>query len=283
MIDYKNNFAVMILSYGRPEKQYTYKTIRDKGYNGKIYIVCDDKDKSLKKYIEIYKDEVLVFSKDKYKKTFDKCDNFENDKSVIYARNAVYDLASEKGLKYICVVDDDYSEFQYRVDKNYKYKAKAITKNISDIFEIFLEYLIKSKIKTICFSQGGDFIGGSENADFAIKKNIKRKAMNLYFFDVDNPMYFVSKLNDDLTTSVFEGVKGELLFTCPLVSLVQKETQQNSGGLTDIYLDYGTYVKSFYSVMYYPAAVKISTMGRTNHRFHHKVKWNNVCPKIIRE
>jgi hypothetical protein len=195
----------------------------------------------------------------------------------------VYDLASEKGLKYICVVDDDYSEFQYRVDKNYKYKAKAITKNISDIFEIFLEYLIKSKIKTICFSQGGDFIGGSENADFAIKKNIKRKAMNLYFFDVDNPMYFVSKLNDDLTTSVFEGVKGELLFTCPLVSLVQKETQQNSGGLTDIYLDYGTYVKSFYSVMYYPAAVKISTMGRTNHRFHHKVKWNNVCPKIIRE
>ena len=34
-----------------------------------------------------------------------------------------------------------------------------------------------------------------------------------------------------------------------MTSLLQKETQSNSGGLTDIYLELGTYVKSFYSVI----------------------------------
>jgi hypothetical protein len=68
MIDYKNNFAVMILSYGRPEKQYTYKTIRDKGYNGKIYIVCDDKDKSLKNILKYIKMKFWYFQKINIKK-----------------------------------------------------------------------------------------------------------------------------------------------------------------------------------------------------------------------
>ena len=61
------------------------------------------------------------------------------------------------------------------------------------------------------------------------------------------------------------------------------KTQANAGGLTDIYLDNGTYVKSFYSVMFCPSAVKVSMMGDTQMRIHHKVYWNYCVPKIINE
>lgn len=281
--NYINEFAVFILSHGRADNVITYNTLINKGYSGKIYILCDDGDSQLNQYKEIYGDKVIVFSKKDYENKFDKMDNFDNDKSVIYARNAVYDCARKLGIQYICVTDDDYTNFAYRVTKDYQYYPKSIINNINSVFNVFINFLVKSKVRTICFCQGGDFMGGSLNNDFAIKKIPKRKMMNLFFFNVDNEVKFISKLNDDVTTSLAEGIIGNVVLTCPLVSLTQKETQTNKGGLTDIYLKYGTYVKSFYSVMYAPSAVKISTLNSTHSRIHHKVKWNNVAPKIIRE
>ena len=60
-------------------------------------------------------------------------------------------------------------------------------------------------------------------------------------------------------------------------------TQQNPGGLTDIYLDNGTYVKSFYSVIHEPSCVKVALMGSNNKRIHHKINWDKCCPKILNE
>lgn len=277
---YKKDFALFILSHGRADNVKTYKTLKNCGYTGKIYILCDDEDEQLEKYKQIYGELVHVFSKDDYEKKFDKLDNFSNKKSVIYARNAVYDVAKKLGLKYISVCDDDYDSFRTKINKFNQYKESVIKKNIDTIFKIYLEYLIQSNISCIAFSQGGDFIGGG-NGTF-IKQN-KRKIMNLYFFNLSKPVQFIAKLNDDLTTSLKENIKGNVIFTSPLISLQQSATQQQIGGLTDIYLDYGTYVKSFYSVIYCPSAVKINTMGMNNKRIHHEVRWNNVAPKILRE
>ena len=76
---------------------------------------------------------------------------------------------------------------------------------------------------------------------------------------------------------------GGLFLTFPRIRLEQKETQSNSGGLTDIYLDLGTYVKSFYSVMYAPSCVKITEMGVNHRRLHHKIKWKNAIPMVLSE
>ena len=73
------------------------------------------------------------------------------------------------------------------------------------------------------------------------------------------------------------------MFTITKVSVVQKMTQQNPGGLTDIYLDNGTYVKSFYSVIHEPSCVKVALMGSNNKRIHHKINWDKCCPKILNE
>jgi hypothetical protein len=63
-------------------------------------------------------------------------------------------------------------------------------------------------------------------------------------------------------------------------------TQSSAGGMTELYLDGGTYIKTFYSVMYAPSCVKIGMMGdpRSPHyRIHHKINWLNTAPKILRE
>lgn len=278
----KEDFAVIILSYGRADRVYTHKALRDSGYTGEIYILCDDSDSQLGDYRSIYGDKVLVFSKDEYQGRFDKMDNFGKKNVVVYARNAVYDQAKAIGLRYIAVLDDDYRGFYFRVDKDYRYR-KIRCRNLDAVFSAFLEFLKESKVKTICPAQGGDYIGGDQNMSFSIRKIPKRKAMNLFFFDVENPMEFMGTINEDLTASVAEGLAGRVVLTTPLFSLNQTETQQNRGGLTDAYLDMGTYVKSFYSVMYAPSAVKVSPMRSKHSRLHHEVSWRHCVPKILRE
>ena len=54
-----------------------------------------------------------------------------------------------------------------------------------------------------------------------------------------------------------------------------------AGGMTDIYRSAGTYMKSFYTVMYQPSSVKISTLRGT--RIHHLVQWNRTVPCILAE
>ena len=65
----------------------------------------------------------------------------------------------------------------------------------------------------------------------------------------------------------------------------QKQTQSNKGGMTDIYINQGTYVKSFYTVMMMPSSVKVGLMGNSmeTKRLHHIINWNNTVPKIIKE
>ena len=48
MID--KNFAVFILTHGRPNNVKTYKTLKRFGYTGKIYIIIDNEDTSADDY-----------------------------------------------------------------------------------------------------------------------------------------------------------------------------------------------------------------------------------------
>lgn len=81
----------------------------------------------------------------------------------------------------------------------------------------------------------------------------------------------MGRINEDVNTYTNLGRRGELFMTIGAVQLGQKQTQKNSGGMTELYLDSGTYVKSFYSVMYAPSCVKISLMGASHKRIHHQV------------
>jgi hypothetical protein len=42
-------------------------------------------------------------------------------------------------------------------------------------------------------------------------------------------------------------------------------------------------VKSFYTVLYMPSAVRIEPMRSRHPRWHHRVAWKNCVPKILKE
>lgn len=113
---------------------------------------------------------------------------------------------------------------------------------------------------------------------------MKRKAMNSFFCSISRLFKFIGRMNDDVNTYVVLGNRGNLLFTIPTIRIEQNDTQQSSGGLTDMYLRFGTYIKSFYSVMFAPSCVKVHPMtGNIEDRLHHRISWNNAVPKIMNE
>jgi len=278
----QNDFAVIIPTHGRHDRVFTIDSLKKSGYTGNFYLLCDDEDKQLDKYKAKYGDKVMVFSKDDYKGKFDKMDNFGNKACVVYARNAMWDIAKKIGLKYFAVADDDYTSIKYRITPDGGYHGKLM-KNTDGVFAAYINFLKTSGVDTVCFAQGGDYIGGKDNSKVNNGFKVSRKMMNLYFFSADKPIEFKGTINEDLTSSVTEGQRGQIILTSLMSSVDQKETQSNAGGLTDIYLEFGTYVKSFYSVMAAPSCVKIASMGDGHLRIHHAVTWKNAVPKIIRE
>jgi len=282
----RDDFAVFILTHGRADNVVTYKTLRERGYTGKIYLAVDDEDKQIDEYKKRYGKEVVVFSKQAAIDITDSGDNFGKRNSVVYARNYNFVLAEQLGIKYFLQLDDDYSHFYYTFDNDRNYISKHINiKSLDVIIESMLDFYIESGATTIAMSQGGDFIGGEGSTLSTLHREGKfsRKVMNSFFCSTDRPFKFMGRINEDVNAYAELGIKGHLFITVPRIRLKQKPTQSNTGGLTDIYIDLGTYVKSFYSVMYAPSCVKISEMGVSNRRLHHMVKWKNAVPMIVPE
>lgn len=248
----KDNFAAFILTNGRPDNVKTYMTLRKSGYTGKIFLIVDDLDKTKDDYKVKYGKEVIIFDKEAIAKTFDEGDNFNDKRAIIYARNASFEIAKNLGIKHFIQLDDDYSSFYYRFDHDFEYTPKAI-KKLDVIFQAMIDFFNKSGAASIAMAQGGDFIGGGESS-FSQSITLKRKAMNSFICSTDKPFQFVGRINEDVNTYTRLASTGLLLFTTNQVSLSQVSTQSSSGGMTELYLDSGTYVKSFYSVMYHPSS-----------------------------
>ena len=274
-----DDFAVFILTHGRPDRIHTLKTLEKQGYTGDWYLVIDNEDKKADEYYKNYGDKVIMFDKKAISLTFDTADLSDDRRAIVYARNACFQIAKELGIKYFVEFDDDYTSFNLRYPKDGKLAARTL-ENLDDIFEMMLDFLEDTQALTVCFSQGGDHIGGLTGR---WKKGLIRKVMNSFFCRTDRPFQFLGRVNEDVNTYTYLGSKGELMLTTTDLMLVQLQTQSNQGGMTDLYLDSGTYLKSFYTVMYMPSAVEIREMGTANRRLHHHVKWNNCVPMILNE
>lgn len=278
----RNDFAVFILTNARPNRVKTYKALRDGGYTGKIYLILDNQDSTVSHYEENFSsDEIIIFNKQEAMNLTDSADNTNNPKAVVYARNMCHSIATKLGLDYFLVLDDDYGRFDFRSDDNLEYCEKKI-KNLDTIFDIFLEFLGDTPAKSIAFSQNGDFIGG-KNGSYGQKIALTRKCMNSFFCKTDRPFKYHGLINEDVTAYTLNASKGDLYFTSTHISLKQTDTQTNQGGLTDIYLELGTYIKSFYSVMFHPSSIVVEELSTENARLHHKIKWDCTVPKILRE
>lgn len=285
----RNDFCAFILTHGRPDRVHTYNTLLKSGYTGKIYIVIDDEDPTAEEYRKRFGNTVLQFCKSEAASKIDEGDNFQDRRAIVYARNACWDLAEQAGCKFFIQLDDDYTSFSIRWKGDGERCCVNITQ-IDRVLELMVGFLENTPCYTVAMSQAGDWQGGQiVNGDRLTggnKATLRRKAMNSFVCSTDRPFQFFGRINEDVNTYVTLGRMGALFFTVMQVALVQIQTQSNSGGMSGLYLDSGTYLKSFYSVMYSPSCVQIGTMGdpRSPHRrIHHKINWSKAVPKILSE
>lgn len=280
----EQDYIVFILSHGRADNVVTYRTLRQQGYTGRIGIVVDNEDKQVKKYKENFGDvNVFVFNKAEVAETFDEVHKADR-RTVVYARNACFDIARGLGIRKFIELDDDYEFFCFDFDEECRWLTRvANISSLDSVFSIMWHFFDSIPCASIALAQGGDFIGGASGSH-GKRITLLRKCMNSFFCSTDRPFKFTGRINEDVNTYTMEAHRGLLFFTTNHVSLNQKQTQSNKGGMTDIYLDSGTYIKSFFSVIVCPSAVKVSLMGGGGEmRLHHFVSWNNCTPKIVRE
>ena len=279
-----DDFAAFILTHGRPDNVKTYRTLRAGGYTGRIVVLIDDTDKTADEYRAKYGDEVEVFDKASIAETFDTADNQEDMRTIVYARNACFDVAKRIGVRYFIQLDDDYLDFRYRFNSSYEWTTASISiKNLDHMFGLLLDFLKTTPITSIAMAQGGDFIGG-QNGPYGQCITLSRKAMNSFVCDTERPIGFVGRINEDVNTYTRRASTGAIFMTANQVALNQVTTQQGSGGMTDVYLSSGTYIKSFYSVMFHPSSVTVQMMNSRSHpRIHHQVNSRRTTPMIIRE
>ena len=280
MQKYADDFAVFILTHGRPDTIHTLDTLKRGNYTGKWYLVIDNEDKQAERYYEKYgKERVIMFDKLAISKTFDTADLSQERRAIVYARNACFQIAKDLNLKYFVEFDDDYTSIGIRYPKDGKL-SQLSCENLDEIFELMVDFLLETDALTVCMSQGGDHMGGLTGR---WKKSILRKAMNSFFCRADRPFQFLGRVNEDVNTYTLLGSQGQLMMTITDLMLNQMQTQSNVGGMTDLYLDGGTYFKSFYTVLYMPSAVTVQPMGTAHKRLHHKVDWKYCVPLILDE
>jgi hypothetical protein len=285
-----DDFAALILTHKRPDRQYTIDALRRSGYTGKIYLVVDDQDPTLPEYVRRYGDMVVVFDKREAWALTDDADNTGEMKGVVYARNMCWSIAKKLGLKFFIELDDDYKMFRFRFDSLLNYKSIMINKTLDNVIIAMVRWMQDcNAITCIAMSQGGDHIGGGESSYNKLGPVCRRKVMNTFICSVDRPFSFYGRINEDATAYVTLGRRGHVFMTPLQIQMDQIETQSNPGGLTEIYLDSGTYYKSFLSVMWEPSCVRVAAMGSPEHgqaahyRLHHWIDWKRAVPCIVRE
>lgn len=276
----KENCCIFIISYQRANNVTTYNVLKNRNYTGKIYLVVSDDDEQLNLYKQNFPNQVVVFNKKEVAQEIDACDNFDGYVSDIYSRNIINKIAKELGIDYYLVLDDDYNNFSYR--RIFGNTLKGVnTYRLDEIFDACFEYLIKTpSIDCFTLCQNGDLIGGANSLSSI---GGKRKIMNSFFISANNPIKFLGRMNGDVNTYLYYGSRGKLFFTINDIALNQLSTQTVKGGMSGAYNNSGTYMKSFYSVIVAPSAVKIHTISHIDTRIHHKINWEHAVPKLIRE
>ncbi len=262
--------SIRITPYVRPDIQV-------------IYIVIDNEDKEAESYKRLYGDQVIMFDKQEAIDMTDSMELSKYRKCVVYARNIVNRIAKDKGCKSYVMLDDDYMAFYYKFDHNGIFKNTRIKTTMDGVFDAFVDFLFAADADVICCLQGGDFIGGRDNKMNAGAKKLSRKAMNVFVCRTDKPLTFSGIMNEDVQMYLRGNTIGKKIFSYNAICVNQVQTQANNGGLTDVYLHFGTYNKSFYSVMLSPSNTKISMMGQNHRRIHHRIDWNCTAPKILSE
>lgn len=276
--DFRALNTIYIISKGRPQCR-TAATLVKINYPGEWFIVCGNNDETLPEYQKKWgKDRVLVFDWYKQIEETDTLDNFGFDtmpSGAVPVRNATIEISRARGERRHWQFDDDYNSFA--LTNANLVKKKTLT---GERLQWWMCRIAKFADQT-----------GIPNCGFALgtmeSTPDQAKKVGTRVFNAHNQSStglatrWRSRLNDDLINAIEThrlGQKTEYSFK--FLALTMTPSQQEDGGLSDIYRNEGTVRKSAYPVLLVPNAAKLIIYAG---RYHHSVEWKKIRAKVISE
>ena len=262
--------GILIISHKRPQC-ITVKALKRAGYNGEWYIVADDMDDT--DYESLYEGHVVRFCKKDYAKVVDTVDNFGRLTTPVFARNACFDIAKEKGFDCFGMFDDDLTDFGYRYLDNGKLKSKKV-RNLTEIFELYCRYISESGFACGGFVSAGRLIGGGSNP--LVRTCFYYNPTNAYIINTHVEQFpFIGTLWEDSIYCYLNNMIGKIAVAfMPIVMSMKAPASMEDGGNKELYEAMGAYIAESYGNIVIPSFFRWNR-GCKGHRF------SSNLPKII--
>jgi len=275
----REDFAIFILTHGRPNTQSTLDTIRREGYTGKVYLVVDNLDTTLSQYTHRY-DNVIVFDKIEYVKRTDCGLSEPKINFAVFARNAIEDIAKNMGYRFFGMFDDDVKKLRFRYEEDNRLMSAEVT-NLDKVIDAIIEYMDSCNIATTSFAAVPAFIGGLNRLD---QRNLDsgklRECFNVIF---RNSLYDVNwglNMHEDRITSMMCGRKGQVWQMFLFIQMDLGELfGKNEGGNSEVYRTMDEFHQVFFPTLVFPDSVYVSYYNQ--HFTPRVIGENNICNKII--
>ena len=272
-----NDFAIFVLTHGRPDKQLTWELLKKLGYTGKIYLVLDDQDKTIPQYIQNFGAEnIFIFDKNHYVQTTDTGNNKPVFGCGIYARNAIEDIAKEMGLKAFVQADDDILNMRIRFPEADRVRSYCINSTFDSIIYAYIEFIKSTNFAYIGFGNAPAYMCGKEvfninNSNFPYVFMLRNSRV-----DVKWSMNF----SDDYATPTLLSNRGNLCLQIPFVQVDESPVAdvKTTGGMANSYARETELSLAFYIKMSSPNSVALTYDGEHIKLTRHGRK---VRPKII--
>ena len=247
------NFAIFIISHERADRVETYNTLKRGGYTGQIFVVIDNKDSMLRKYLARFGDDVLVFDKEVYAERTDTLETAKLKASAVYARNAVEDFAQMFELDAFGVFDDDITGLRYRWEEDNKYKSLKVNGGLDDVVSYYCDYLVQHDIATMSFENCMFYLGGVTND----KVSNERWTYQIHFRNIKFPVDWISIINEDIITEITTAVKGYIWWSLPHIVYEAVDMNDLSGGVKNLYDNLNKFYRAFLGVISNPSSCKV--------------------------
>lgn len=285
--DFRLLNTVYIMSKGRPQCR-TARTLIAMNYPGEWFIVCGNNDETIPEYQKNFgKERVLVFDWYEQIKHTDVLDNFGFEKmpsGAVPARNAIIEISRQRGELRHWQFDDDYEEFWLtNLNRKGKRGSKCPQPKKRLTGKTFQWWLCR--IAKFGYDTNMPNVGFSQTTAESMPDNCEKVGKRI--FNAHNQSstggatVWRSRLNDDTINAIDTYHRpGKIEFSFKFLNMSMKLTQQEKGGLQDIYQKEGTIRKTAYLFLVAPNAAKlVIKFGR----YHHSVDWPKLVPKIVSE
>ena len=273
----RSDFAIFILTHGRPHNQDTLSALEKAGYTGNVYLVVDDLDETKDEYKSLYLN-VLVFNKMKYVESSETGVSNPHIKFALFARNAIEDFARTMHLNYFAMVDDDLTKFRFRYEEDGKLRSLDV-KDMDALLTSYIAFMESGNIATTSLASQFQFVGGVSSVPKPNSQKL-RMCFNFYLRSVKHRVDWLSNICHDRITSIIHNRKGQMWFQIPFVQYDMRELHGiNEGGNSDVYREITDFYRIFFSTLFLPDC---------NYAMHWRNGWVNkvpnydtLCPMLI--